>query len=75
MAEDGEQGGEQATELLTFVHDHPQTDKWTAERTEQRLAQLASRLAPEAWAAAQERGRSGTLETVVASLLSRDRAA
>jgi tetratricopeptide (TPR) repeat protein len=75
LADDGEQGDERAAELLTFVHDHPQTDKWTAERTERSLAQLGSRLAPEAWAAAQERGRSGTLDRVVASLLGRDRAA
>jgi predicted ATPase/DNA-binding SARP family transcriptional activator len=70
LAEDDEQGGERATEVLTFVHDHPQTDKWTAERTERSLAQLASRLAPDAWAAAQERGRAETLEAVVGALLS-----
>jgi tetratricopeptide (TPR) repeat protein len=75
LAEDEAQDGEQATEILTFVHDHPQTDKWTSERAERSLAQLSARLAPDIWAKAQERGRAGTLEAVVSSLLGRDRAA
>lgn len=70
--EDDAQAAAQAAELLTFVHDHPQVDKWTAERTEQSLAQLAPMLAPEAWAAAQDKGRRGTLEAVIASILRRD---
>jgi predicted ATPase len=75
LAEDEGRDGERAAEVLTFVHDHPQTDKWTGEQVARSLAQLSARLAPDAWARAQARGRAGTLEAVVSSLLGQDRAA
>jgi tetratricopeptide (TPR) repeat protein len=54
-----------AAELLAFVGRHPLTDKWTAQRVRGTLAQVSPKLAPEAWAAAQERARAQTLDSIV----------
>jgi tetratricopeptide (TPR) repeat protein len=54
-----------AAELLAFVGHHPLTDRWTAQRVRRTLTQVSPKLAPEAWAAAQERARAQTLDSIV----------
>jgi tetratricopeptide (TPR) repeat protein len=60
---------ERAAELLAFVSGHPLADKWTAQRAQGTLSELAPSLPPEAWAAAQERARSDTLDSIVRLVL------
>jgi tetratricopeptide (TPR) repeat protein len=61
---------EQVAEFLSFVQQHPATDKPTRQKVEQRLAGLAEELAPETMALAQERSQDKDLEMVVAEILS-----
>jgi predicted ATPase/DNA-binding SARP family transcriptional activator len=60
------QDRERAIELLAFVLHHPLTDRWTADRAKRRLAQLAPDL--DTLAAAQERGKQGDLDAIVAEV-------
>ncbi|MGD2176341.1 MAG: tetratricopeptide repeat protein [Anaerolineae bacterium] len=60
----------QVAEILSFVQQHPASDRPTQEKAERGLAELATELAPEAMTAAQERGRARDLEMVVAEMLS-----
>jgi predicted ATPase/DNA-binding SARP family transcriptional activator/Flp pilus assembly protein TadD len=58
-----------AAELLAFVRHHPLTDKWTAQRVRGALTELTPELAPEVWAAVQERAQAQTLDSVVRLVL------
>jgi tetratricopeptide (TPR) repeat protein len=60
---------ERAVELLSCVREHPLTDGWTRGRVERGLAQLATELPSEVWAAARARGRVADLEGIVAEVL------
>ncbi|MGD9049718.1 MAG: tetratricopeptide repeat protein, partial [Anaerolineae bacterium] len=67
----GEMGDKaQVAETLSFVQQHPASDKPTQQKVEQRLAGLAEELAPETMALAQERSQDKDLEMVVAEILS-----
>jgi predicted ATPase/DNA-binding SARP family transcriptional activator/Tfp pilus assembly protein PilF len=59
----------QVAELLSFVQQHPASDKPTRQKVEQGLAGLAKELAPETMALALERGKERDLETIVAEIL------
>jgi predicted ATPase/DNA-binding SARP family transcriptional activator len=61
----------QAAELLTLVLHHPASSQETKDRAACLLAELEAQLPPQAVASAQERGRTRTLEAVVAEILKR----
>ncbi|MEJ2209871.1 MAG: tetratricopeptide repeat protein [Anaerolineae bacterium] len=60
---------EWAVEVLTHAVGHPDSDVQVRTRSEELLADLASRLPPEAADAAQERGRAKALDEVVQASL------
>jgi tetratricopeptide (TPR) repeat protein len=70
LAASEERDEEQAAKLLTFVLNHSLADRWTRDRTERRLAQLAPDLPLDALAAAKAKGQAGELEGVVVDVLS-----
>ncbi len=67
MADEGE--AEQALELLAFVLHHPASEQQTKDRSEPLHAELASRLASQAAAETEARGRSMDLQGVASRLL------
>ena len=69
LADNERSEGIHAAELLAFVLNHPLTDRWTWDRAQRRLEQLAADLPEDELAAARERGRAGKLEEVVAETL------
>jgi len=56
---------ERAVEWLSFALEHPASDQETRERAARLLRELGARFTPENVIAARERGRNGTLETVI----------
>jgi hypothetical protein len=60
---------ERAVELLAHVAQHPGSSFQTHNKAERLLAELASRLPPEAIATAKETNKHKTLEEVVDQLL------
>jgi predicted ATPase/DNA-binding SARP family transcriptional activator len=66
--------GEQAARLLAFVLNHPLTDRWTRDRTEQKLAELAPDLPMDALDAARKKGEASELEETVVEVLSQSNA-
>ena len=60
---------ERAAEVYTFALHHPASDKFTKDRAEKGLAELATELPPTVMAAAQEGGQSAVFEVVVAEIL------
>ncbi len=56
-------------ELLALVLHHPSTWRWTKDRAAPLVAKLEAALAPERFAAAQERGRARDLDATVKELL------
>ena len=70
LAESGVSDPEQAAKLMAFVLYHPLTDRWTQERTEKALVQIAPDLPLDALSKAQKKGQEGELDTVVVEVLS-----
>ena len=63
-------GRAQAAELLVFVLHHPLTDRWTRERADGKLVQMAADVPLDTWTTAQERGKAGELASTVVRVLS-----
>jgi tetratricopeptide (TPR) repeat protein len=60
----------QAAKLMVFVRHHPLTDRWTRERAELKLAQLAPDLPLDALTTAREKSKAGELASIVVDVLS-----
>jgi tetratricopeptide (TPR) repeat protein len=60
-----------AVEILSLAMHHPASMRTTRRRAESYLAQITSKLSPDAFATAQARGKSRDLKSVVQDVLSR----